>query len=54
MVSVPAVLSVVEKDGAVRVCATLFYRFHFHQNLTIVLSTNDGTGIIFLSLCDKI
>ena len=43
-VSVPAMVSVGEGDGMVQVCATLSAVEDTERNLTITVSTSDGTG----------
>ena len=42
-VSVPAVLSVAEDEGAVQVCATL--SLSTEVNITVTLATSNGTGM---------
>ena len=44
MVSVPAMSSVSEGDGAVQVCATLSVMEDTERDFVISVSTNDGTG----------
>ena len=45
--SIPAVLNVVENEETVQVCATINTQFiDTVVNVTVTLSTSDGTGII--------
>ncbi len=43
-VSVPAMLSVGERDGIVQVCATLSAVEDTERDFIIALATSDGTG----------
>ena len=45
--SIPAVLNVVENEENVQVCATINTQFIYTVvNVTVTLSTSDGTGIV--------
>ena len=43
--SVPAVLSVVQNERTVQVCATLITPFVTEFDITVTLATSDGTGM---------
>ena len=47
--SVPDVLSVAEYEETVQVCATLNTPFSFEFDITVMLTTQDVTGIIIMN-----
>ena len=50
MASVPASLTVSEKDGTVNVCVTLSTKDDIGRNIQFKLSTRDGTGTFAFNL----
>ena len=47
-ISIPHTIDVIEKDGMVEVCATLFTVENTEKTIIVTLQTTDDTGLLLL------